>query len=166
MILPDLSDVRTAYHEAGHAVVAKAYGFDVERVSIEPGAESFGHTVTIPFAMIAFGGMAAELLIFPGQNAPEAAALVSEGGASDWNIAREQVTDALRQIGRDADAEAVEHTAWLLFDQVIACLEQNLPALHAVAASLIEHRAIDGEQLERIVTRAGILLDARVRRTA
>jgi hypothetical protein len=42
---PGLSQIRTAYHEAGHAVVARVLGIPVTMATINPGTRSLGHVV-------------------------------------------------------------------------------------------------------------------------
>jgi len=38
-----LRRIRTAYHEAGHAVVARAVGFPIDVVTIKPDETNLGH---------------------------------------------------------------------------------------------------------------------------
>lgn len=108
---------RTAYHEAGHTVIAIVSGVKVEKVSILSRGDSLGVTVydskehweprteqdLFNRIMIAQGGYVAEKLIFNS---------VSEGASSDLLKAGKIASDMIRKFGMgEKELEAIVESA-------------------------------------------------------
>src|SRR3984957_12446669 len=136
-------DPATAYHEAGHAVVALILGRPVQRVSILPAAEhlgvcEFGKGVYRPSEdwlereiLIALGGIAAEARLT---------------GVYSWDAAaRDQ-----QYVRRLAVQRAGERRAERLERRLLAKAEHFLAdegtwrAVESIAAELLRHREISG----------------------
>ncbi len=134
------SPLRTARHEAGHAVVAMACGVIVEGIEIEPGGGSVGGTAfiqrsrrPITEALIAVGGSVAEGSLWLGKVDAES---LAEMDASPVEIA------------------AIRHAAE-------SVLREHRPAVEALAKALVRQGTrIEREELEDIVREASPALAA------
>jgi cell division protease FtsH len=169
-----------AYHEAGHALVARALGegSGVRKVSIVARGASGGQTTILPEEdrrlwsraqlraqlACALGGMAAEQLAFGD---------VTTGSENDLSqattLAQRMVTSlgmserlgpvaltALERSGQataEATAEAyreVSRFTQLAYEQASAVLESNRALLDAVAEALLARDSLSGEQLDEV----------------
>ena len=136
-------DEVTAYHEAGHAVVALVLGRPVQRVSVLPDREELGHCL---FRKGVFrpseDWLEREILIALGGIAAEA----RHTGRHDWDGASRDH----RYVRRLAGERAGERRAERLERRLLAKAEHLLSreghwrAVELIAAELIRHGAISG----------------------
>ena len=140
---PSSHDEITAYHEAGHAVIALALGRTIHKVSVLPNRERlgecrFGKGNARPTddwlereILISLGGMAAEAR-FSGTYATDAA---KEDLRFVRRLARERKSD-----------RAVERYEQRMLDKVEAMLadEETWAAVVRIAAELMKHGTISG----------------------
>src|SRR5262245_23920603 len=91
-----MNDLRhTAYHEAGHAVIAFRLGYEMEKVTIKPSRGSLGRYFCKdrPLApddiRIAFAGALAEALVNPNDE------VIQLGASSDWRNARRSTRECV-----------------------------------------------------------------------
>ena len=170
----------TAYHEAGHALVAKRVDKNnkVAKVSIIPSTKGMGgFSLNIPpdrmyqtkkdienNIKIALGGRAAEEIIF-------GAEYITTGASSDLKKATEMAISMLGSYGMDkdlglvsydvivnnnltTDSKLVERVKELLnafYEEVKKILLQNKEYLHALAHKLILEESINEEEINRIL---------------
>jgi ATP-dependent Zn protease len=150
---PELREA-TAYHEAGHAVVALALGRPIHRVSILADREflgtcRFGKAVFRPSedwlereALIALGGLAAEAR-FTGIYA-------LEGAAKD----RRYVAGlALQRTGNARKAERLEQRLLSKTEHLLA-QEENWRAVEVIAAELLRAGVISGRAARHLYEQA------------
>jgi ATP-dependent Zn protease len=142
----------TAYHEAGHAVVALALGRPVQRVSILPDRERLGHCEFKKGKfkpsedwlereiLIALGGLAAEAR-FTGDYA--------WGGA-----ARDHRYVHSLAVQRAGERQAGRLTQRLLAKaEHLLAQESNWRAVELIAAELLEHGVISGRAAQHLFDR-------------
>ncbi|MFO0796380.1 MAG: hypothetical protein U0804_02825 [Gemmataceae bacterium] len=145
-------DPETAYHEAGHAVVALALGRPVHRVSVLPNRDrlgqcEFGKGVFRPSedwvereVMISLGGLAAE---------------ARHTGTYGWSEAERD----LRHV-RKLLAQTTERAAARLEKRMLAKVENLLAddghwrAVEQIAAELLVHGVISGRAARHLYERA------------
>ncbi|QDU18923.1 cell division protein FtsH [Urbifossiella limnaea] len=145
-------DPETAYHEAGHAVVALALGRPVHRVSVLPNRDrlgqcEFGKGVFRPSedwvereVMISLGGLAAE---------------ARHTGTYGWAEAERD----LRHV-RKLLAQTTERTAARLEKRLLAKVENLLAddghwrAVERIAAELLVHGVISGRAARHLYEQA------------
>ncbi|VTR91791.1 cell division protein : Peptidase M41 OS=Planctomyces limnophilus (strain ATCC 43296 / DSM 3776 / IFAM 1008 / 290) GN=Plim_1194 PE=4 SV=1: Peptidase_M41 [Gemmata massiliana] len=136
-------DEVTAYHEAGHAVIALALGRTIHKVSVLPNRERmgecrFGRGSAKPTddwvereILIALGGMAAE--------ARHTGTYATEEAGQDLRFVRrlalERKSD--RQVER-YEQRMLDKVEYMLAD------EGNWKAVQLIAAELLKHGAISG----------------------
>jgi cell division protease FtsH len=177
--MSDADRERTAYHEAGHALVGiLTEGADpVRKVSIIPRGQALGVTLSTPDAdrynysrdeliariKVALGGRAAEQVVYGD---------VTTGAESDIRqltmIARGMVTrwgmsDSVGPVFLDSDnpygieqrAEAVEDEVRRIVesaeDETVALLAENRVKLDALVARLLEQETIDQDEVYEVV---------------
>jgi hypothetical protein len=139
----------TAYHEAGHAVVALRLGYEVGKVTIKPRYGSLGRTEIrhrspspddIRFDL---AGALAEALVNP--NRWE----IQFGARADWQFTRRSVRKfvALGFInGREGDVLIDE-----LLHETRALVWRDRKAIARVAAALLKHATFTGDDIKRIM---------------
>ena len=145
-------DEATAYHEAGHAVLALALGRPVQRVSILPDREHFGRCE--------FG----KGVFRPSEDWLEREMLIALGGIAAE--ARHTVNYAWDGAGRDqhyvrslAVQRAGERRAERLVRRLLAKAEHLLAreghwrAVELIAAELLRHGAISGRTARHLFDR-------------
>ncbi|WP_236024982.1 ATP-dependent zinc metalloprotease FtsH [Arenibaculum pallidiluteum] len=178
----------TAYHEAGHAIVAlrSVHSDPVHKVTIVPRGRALGMMVRLPqedrFCHskarllaeldVAMGGRAAEELIF-------GADMVTTGAAGDLQHATDIATRMVTTYGMserfglvalgspdaasghglapqmaEKIADEVRSLTEAAYGRARACLAQDLAALHALAAALLELETVEAEGVRRIVAEA------------
>ncbi|MGE3319387.1 MAG: AAA family ATPase [Candidatus Berkiella sp.] len=167
---------RTAYHEAGHALVGLLHphhprmlhkltiglrDYSLGVTHFQPQSEEFSLTKQELEALIAtsFGGYIAEELIFGKNN-------ISVGASSDLEnanrIARSMVTQygmadkqllLVSQIFPDEGVflPAAEEILKRDYDEARAILEKNMDKLHLLAKALLENETLDYEQVVKLL---------------
>jgi hypothetical protein len=138
-----------AYHEAGHAVVGYAIGFQIERVSIVPNEASLGYCLYQDWdeeeaaadlntsLMLALAGAVAEEIVMgaPSRAADERRALVLALSRGDSGArAAERVVEVRQHLAR--------------------LLAAHWPVVKALAAALRKQRELDGAAAVAIMARA------------
>jgi ATP-dependent Zn protease len=147
-------DEATAYHEAGHAVVALALGRPVHKVTVLPDRERLGHcrfakAVVRPSddwveieMLIALAGLAAE---------------ARHTGTYGW----EEAGRDLRYVRKLAAGRAGNRSVERLEKRVLAKVEYLLAdeghwaAVSLIAAELLRHGTISGRAARHLYVRAG-----------
>jgi ATP-dependent Zn protease len=139
----------TAYHEAGHAVIALRLGYEVKKVKINPIRKS--GRATIPSKRspddikIYLAGPLAEALVNPTPFNEK----IQLGARFDWRDVRRSVREfvALGFIdGREKDILIEE-----LFHETKALVHRDRKAIAAVAEALLERNTLTGDDIARIV---------------
>lgn len=175
----------TAYHEAGHALVAKLVDNNnrVTRVSIIPSTKGIGgFSLNIPQdkmyrtkndlkwnIMIALGGRAAEEIIFGKEN-------ITSGASSDLEKATETALSMIGNLGMDedfglinvnvlhskeihAESQLMERTSLILeelYKDTVLLLENSKEYLEKIALELIHKESIDEMELDKILGLSGL----------
>ncbi len=156
---PDDALVATAYHEAGHAVMALSLGRLIDRVTIVPGKTQFG-VATLGQCkvqktraksskdwledemLILLAGMVAESQ-FTGQ-------YCTAGASQDLRAVRrlaESRSGGGRQVER-LERRALDKTEYILSDA------QHAQAIEAIVLQLLEHQTISGRAARHIFEQA------------
>ncbi|OFZ80146.1 MAG: cell division protein FtsH [Bdellovibrionales bacterium RIFOXYD1_FULL_53_11] len=191
LVISDQEKRTTAYHEAGHTLVAmRLPGMDpIHKVSIIPRGMALGLTQTLPKEdrmnlskekaenTIAFmmGGRVAEELVLQQRttgagNDIERATMLARRMVCEWGM-----SDALGPLSFGQKEEAIflgreisqrrdysENTAQMIDREVRDVVERNfarakellqnhMQQLHQVAAALLEHETLDGEEIEKVL---------------
>ena len=148
--MPVTKSRRTAYHEAGHALIAYLEGVETEKVSTVPGEDSFG----------AYEGIhrkASEVELDDGHEFTDETAAkhmrITAAGAE----AERLVFGGGELEGRDFDTLAdlaVRHPQIdqeEMMDQVLEMLRSNRKALDRLAESLLERGTLSGDEMEALL---------------
>jgi ATP-dependent Zn protease len=153
METPQSHDEVTAYHEAGHAVVALALGRTVHKVSVLPNRERLGECrfgkgdarATDDWVereiLIALGGMAAE--------ARHTGTYATAEAAQDLRF--------VRRLARERKSDrAVERYEQRMLSKVEAMLadEGTWKAVEDIAAELVKHGSISGRAARHLYEQA------------
>jgi cell division protease FtsH len=184
MIISDHEKRITAYHEAGHALVAKLLpGTDpVHKVTIIPHGMALGVTQQLPDVnrlCVALGGRVAERLVFDD---------ISTGAQSDLKMVNDLAEKMVCQWGMSEKIGAMtfsrgeehpflgrklaeeksfsEEMAWLIDQEIAAIIRKaeematqlvaaNRAKLDALADALLEEETLDGKRVDEILS--GIL---------
>lgn len=123
---------RTAYHEAGHAVMAVAFGARLKAVSIIPAEGRCSVTRKQPITTL-WGGLVAEELL-TGRSPYRAWA------QWDWKV--------LRDMARGREAVDGVMIAYLVTRRI---LRRNWPAVRALAGILLRERSISGRHARNLL---------------
>jgi ATP-dependent Zn protease len=144
---------QTAYHEAGHTVVAHALGIGIERVSIVEDEESVGISVS-PLREGFDYYLDADADEYLGKHL-----VVCQAGA----VAEEILTGELPELeGNDregaveilfriADHEDSEAKGQESEDMARDILRDNWPKVRNLAEALLEHRELSGKEVEALL---------------
>lgn len=147
-------DIATAYHEAGHAVVALALGRAVEKLSIvrnslRLGAVNFGSRRTgrrqdyfETEAMILLAGVVSESRVT---------------GTLNWSGASQDLHQLERMISSRVDKEkAAERLQRRLLDKTEHLLSQSQiwAAVEKIAQNLLQHRSLSGRAARHLFEEA------------
>ncbi len=173
---------RTAYHEAGHAIIGRLIGVGlVEKVTILPHSNALGVTVLTPEEdrylhtereleariEMMLGGRAAELVAYGvastgASNDLERASqiafrMVAEYGfsASHGPFSLAGLTEKLPGAASEAVTEARELLK-ALEQRCLTRLHAHRPVLEALTAALLAHETVEGEELDRILAATGV----------
>lgn len=145
----DTGLMATAYHEAGHAVMALALGRLVDRVTIVPGKTQFGHAtlgqckVQKSRARASKDWLEDEMLILLAGMVAEAqftGQYCTAGATQDLRAVRRL---AESRSGNDRQAARVERRA-LDKTEYILSDTQHWQAVEAIVQQLLEHQTISG----------------------
>ncbi|MEP6657835.1 MAG: AAA family ATPase [Betaproteobacteria bacterium] len=176
----DVERERTAYHEAGHAIIGRIVGVGVvEKVTILPHSNALGVTILTPEEdrylhteheleariEMMLGGRAGELVAY---------GVASTGASNDLERASQIAYRMVAEYGfgangpfslaglndrlPDAASEAVTEARQLLANLQQRCLTRlhaHRPVLEALAAALIAQETVEGEELDAILNLAG-----------
>lgn len=143
---------RTAYHEAAHAVADTRFGFSAGLVSIERQDGSLGRSAQIDgyydqktaerYVFSALAGYVAEEKLDPTFE------VKVHAGISDFDLAY----IALEQLEKNVDDDCWDR--WLNKTRAWVNDESNWRAIEEVAAELLEHRMLNWDEVEAIVSLA------------
>lgn len=170
----------TAYHEAGHALIAKLVSPEnrVTKVSIIPSTKGMGgFSLNIPpdrmyqtkkeilsNIMVSLGGRAAEEVIFGKEN-------ITTGASSDLEKATEMVLALIGVYGMDNDAGLLNYNITMsrelkgdinlvdrgkdiletLYNDTIELLKDYIEKLNVLAEALLEKEVLNEDEVNRIV---------------
>jgi hypothetical protein len=139
----------TAYHEAGHAVIALRLGYEVGKVRINPkygsGSAQIRNRQSPDDIRIDLAGAHAEGLVNPTSFDEK----IQLGSRSDWRNARRSTREfvALGFIGGEEGGVLIEE----LLHEVRALVRRDAEAIARVAEALLERRTLTGDDIKRIV---------------
>jgi len=151
--MPEDTETLTAYHEAGHAVMAVSYGARIIHVSVDPpdddGLKRFGESIVqwpaaaakdieIAELKVSLAGPVAELTY---DRARESIAECPEF-AADWRQAVLSVSRLKPASGRAKFMEQMEQQVWDFFED-----KSVWAATCAVADLLLAHETIEHDQV-------------------
>ena len=147
------TETLTAYHEAGHAIMAVSYGGRIIHVSIDPpddeGLKRFGESIVqwpkaaagdieIAELKVSLAGPIAELIY---DGARELIANCAEF-AADWHQAVLSASRLKPERSRDKFLAEMERQVWQFFED-----ENVWAATCAVADQLLAHETIEHDQV-------------------
>ncbi len=193
MIIPLEERKITAYHEAGHTLVAKMTpGTDpIHKVTIIPRGRALGLTQQLPIdekhtyprdyllnnITVMMGGRAAEELVLNRQttgagNDIERSTEIARKMVCEWGMSEKLGPLAFGQkeeqifLGREfaQHRDYSEETAQMIdqeirtivtqsYEKAKNILVQNMETLHKLASTLLEKEALDGHQIDAIITK-------------
>lgn len=153
-------EIATAYHEAGHAVIALTLGRPVSRVSVQPGQQRLGHCeIQKGTFRQSKDALETEILILLGGPAAEA----RHTGRYDWNGASQDLRGVRRlSEQRAASQRQVERLERRCLDKAEHLLNQPAiwSAVELIANELLRCTTISGRSarhfFDQTVTRAEI----------
>jgi hypothetical protein len=150
-----MSREQVAFHEAAHAVVARALGIEVASVSIIPDVTSAGRVLMRPgpkhqTILLTMAGPAAETLYVsraPGKHEPSAIGWTTKD-------ARTCRADIEALLGPETRPRQRAHR-WSVYQAASRRLVMNSwPAIKHVAAELVRVGEIDGRRLDELIAEA------------
>jgi cell division protease FtsH len=191
MIIPFNERRNTAYHEAGHALVAKMIpnSDPIHKVTIIPRGRAMGLTQQLPIderhtyskdylinnITILLGGRAAEMLVLNHQttgagNDIERATDIARKMICEWGMSdtlgplnyghkeemiflgkeMQRQRDFSESTARDIDSE-LKSIVVSCFEVAKSILQENISALHAIAAALLDREVLDGQEIDRLI---------------
>lgn len=138
----------TAYHEAGHAVIALRLGYEVRKVTIKPRQGVLGKAYirnrTSPDDIrIDLAGALAEALVNPNDEQ------IQLGSHSDWRNARRSTSEfvALGFIGDQEEGILIHE----LLQETRALVRRDAKVIARVAEALLHHETLTGEDIKLIM---------------
>lgn len=151
--------IATAYHEAGHAVVALAHGLTGFEVTIVPGEDSLGHylhpgvlgyeihgnrerrSLARDCILVSYAGMHAQRLVDP--DADGSHGVGDESNAFDLSRDFEVLPRSLSRVGDE------QHWRYLdrLKKEAGRVVQQNRAPIKALAEALLEKKTLSGEEI-------------------
>lgn len=157
----------TAYHEAGHAVVAVALGLGFNSASIDPKENVLGHlthpslfgyhfsnnrekySLARKFVLISYAGIPAQRLVDP--NPWEHHGAYDEDSARE--ICHENGLGPNLRPGEFMDVNSAAHAAYRerLRKEAARLVRKQRAAVEAFAEALLQHITVDGETGERLI---------------
>lgn len=150
----DLTEETTAWHEAGHAMMAVMCGGFVERVTIEPpdddGPARYGDTVTRWSGMSALQLAAAEIRV---SLAGPVVEMIFTGDHHDFEAVEEWSADWTTALAAARSVSKDEPTARKLLGKIAAEIHEAFEsanvwaAVSAIADDLLAHETLEHEQI-------------------
>lgn len=169
-----------AWHEAGHALVAKLQGKSVTKVTIIPSTSGAGGVTFIPPEQmglmskkdllddikVSYAGRAAEYILYGDPM------LITTGAYSDIGKATEVIKEMIRYYGmterfgminldiieyKDDVTQIASEMANKLYDETISLLEENKDKLKAIAELLIKAETIDEKMLDEVISDGNVI---------
>jgi hypothetical protein len=150
-------ELLTAYHEAGHAVVAELHGEHISRVEIVGDEERSGSTETLRFPADPAEGVAEQTTLAEVENrlrsvlsGTVAEAMIS--GREDWDEGSEDLDEAVRLAMKLVDD--CEDVLPLLADIRIdleAVLAERWYLVERLAEELMRRKTLSGAEVRRII---------------
>jgi len=138
----------TAYHEAGHAVMALRLGYEVRKVTIVRrqgvlGKAEIRNRTSPDDIRIDLAGALAEALVNPNDEQ------IQLGALSDWRNVRRSTREfvALGFIGDQEGDILIEE----LLQETRALVRRDKAAITKVAEALLEHKTLTGDDVKHIV---------------
>jgi ATP-dependent Zn protease len=138
----------TAYHEAGHAVIAIRLGYEVEKVTIKRRQGVLGRAVirnrrSPDDIRVSLAGALAEALVNPSDEE------IQLGARTDWRNTRRSTREfvSLGFIGRNERNILIEE----LMHDTRALVWRDREAIGRVAEALLKHVTLNGDAIKRIV---------------
>ncbi|MFD1933493.1 MULTISPECIES: ATP-dependent zinc metalloprotease FtsH [Nonomuraea] len=176
IVMPQEERTRTAYHEAGHALLGMLQpGADpVRKISIIPRGRALGVTLSTPDTdryaydekylrgriIGALGGMAAEQVIYGvittgAENDLEQVTMIARGMVGRWGMSEK--IGPLTILPNDGQPQAAPHTLAALDEEVrrivdecyeaaVRVLNENRDRLEAIVVALLEQETLDEAQ--------------------
>jgi ATP-dependent Zn protease len=138
----------TAYHEAGHAVIALRLGYEIGKVTIKRrytflGSAEIRNRTSPDDIRINLAGPLAEGLVNPNDED------IQLGSLSDWRNARRSAREFV-ELGFIGDREGgilIEE----LLQETRALVRRDRKAIAAVAEALLNRKTLSGDDIRRIV---------------
>lgn len=147
-------EIATAYHEAGHAVIALSLGRPVERVSIQPSQSRLGHCeIQKGSFRQSKDVLETEILILLAGPAAEA----RHTGRYDWIGATQDLRGVRRLVEmRAASQKQVERLERRMLDKAEHLLQQAeiWTAVDQIAQELLRNTTISGRAARHFVDQA------------
>lgn len=186
--MDDYERARTAYHEAGHAIIAHALRMaTVEKVTILPHSRALGITVLSPEEdrhlhtqrelesqiQMLLGGRAAEITVFGAPstgavNDLERSSELAYRMVAEYGFSKTHGAFSIAAVAKDvpqAAMEAIEEARALLStleSRSIALLAENRGVLEAMAKKLLEQETLEADEVAELL---GAVAVARAERT-
>jgi cell division protease FtsH len=144
-----MTDIKhTAYHEAGHAVMALRLGYEVGKVTIVRrqgvlGKAHIRNRTSPDDIRIDLAGQLAEALVNPSEEK------IQLGALCDWRNTRRSVREfvALGFIGDQEGGILIEE----LLHETRALVRRDREAISRVAEALLERKTLTGPEIKRIM---------------
>jgi cell division protease FtsH len=167
-----------AYHEAGHALVARLMSDDVHKVTIVPRGRALGFMMSLPeedryvlskeeledWLKVTLGGRAAEQVVFGritngAANDLERATSVARSMVFEWGMGSSTTSHQMRadnyalseETKRLRDQEQREITD-RAYDEALSLVRAHRNHLNVLAAALLEKETLEREEIDALLT--------------
>jgi ATP-dependent Zn protease len=154
---PDAALLATAYHEAGHAVMALAVGRVIERVTIVPGKMQTGHA-TLGLCKVQKTRTRASKDWLEDEMLILLAGMVAEAQFTGeyCTAGAQQDLRAVRRLAETRGGRQVERLERRALDKAESILadEQHWSAVEAIVKQLLEHQTISGRAARHLFEQA------------
>ena len=166
-----------AFHEAGHALVARLMSEDIHKVTIVPSGRALGFMMSLPeedryvlskeeledWLKVTLAGRAAEQIVFGritngAANDLDRATSIARSMVFDWGMGRTTHSQQVRADNyalseetkrlRDAEQREITDTA---YREALRLIELHRPYLDVLAARLLEKETIDRAEVDEIL---------------
>src|SRR4051794_23398177 len=166
-----------AYHEAGHALVARLMSEDIHKVTIVPRGRALGFMMSLPeedryvlskeeledWLKVTLAGRAAEQIVFGritngAANDLDRATAIARSMVFDWGMGRTTTSQQVRADNyslseetkrmRDGEQREITDTA---YHESLRLIEQHRDYLDILAGALLEKETIDRDELHELL---------------